>query len=137
MNNDCLSHHGIKGMKWGVRRFQNEDGSYTEAGKKRYSDDQNADARKNVEDAGNVGFLVGAIAGGVAGVAMHMYVTSVLSDLELDDPIVDAYVQAGASVVDLGLMTLGGVAAQNAAQAAVSASQGYSRSKHRDQSSTD
>ena len=31
-----LSHFGIKGQKWGVRRFQNEDGSLTEAGKKRY-----------------------------------------------------------------------------------------------------
>lgn len=39
-----LNHHGILGQKWGVRRFQNEDGSYTEAGKRRrrsdsYSDD--------------------------------------------------------------------------------------------------
>lgn len=31
-----LAHHGIKGMKWGVRRFQNEDGSLTGAGKQRY-----------------------------------------------------------------------------------------------------
>lgn len=31
-----LYHHGIKGMKWGVRRFQNEDGTLTEAGKLRY-----------------------------------------------------------------------------------------------------
>ena len=30
-----LYHHGIKGMKWGVRRYQNKDGSLTEAGKKR------------------------------------------------------------------------------------------------------
>ena len=34
-----LNHHGIKGMRWGVRRFQKEDGSLTPAGKKRYSDD--------------------------------------------------------------------------------------------------
>lgn len=32
---ECLAHHGIKGQKWGVRRFQNKDGSYTDAGKKR------------------------------------------------------------------------------------------------------
>ena len=32
-----LSHHGIKGQKWGIRRYQNEDGSLTSAGKSRYS----------------------------------------------------------------------------------------------------
>lgn len=32
---DFLEHHGIIGQKWGVRRYQNEDGSLTEAGKKR------------------------------------------------------------------------------------------------------
>lgn len=31
-----LAHHGILGQKWGVRRYQNEDGTLTEAGKKRY-----------------------------------------------------------------------------------------------------
>lgn len=34
-----LYHYGIKGMRWGVRRFQKEDGSLTAAGKKRYDDD--------------------------------------------------------------------------------------------------
>lgn len=33
---DYLIHHGILGQKWGVRRYQNEDGSLTAAGRKRY-----------------------------------------------------------------------------------------------------
>lgn len=34
---DYLAHHGIKGQKWGVRRFQNPDGSLTPAGRERYN----------------------------------------------------------------------------------------------------
>lgn len=33
---EYLEHSGIKGMKWGIRRFQNPDGSLTEAGRRRY-----------------------------------------------------------------------------------------------------
>lgn len=33
---DYISHHGIKGMHWGVRRYQNADGSLTNAGRRRY-----------------------------------------------------------------------------------------------------
>lgn len=37
MDKNELQHWGIKGMKWGKRRYQNSDGSLTEAGKKRYN----------------------------------------------------------------------------------------------------
>lgn len=34
---DYLAHHGVKGQKWGVRRYQNEDGSLTSEGRDKYS----------------------------------------------------------------------------------------------------
>jgi hypothetical protein len=37
-NGGELCHYGVKGMKWGVRRYQNSDGSLTPAGKKRYGE---------------------------------------------------------------------------------------------------
>lgn len=41
-----LVHWGIKGMRWGVRRYQNADGSLTPAGKKRYGDDDDTGETK-------------------------------------------------------------------------------------------
>ena len=41
-----LAHHGILGQKWGVRRYQNPDGSLTAAGKLRYAPDGNGGYRK-------------------------------------------------------------------------------------------
>lgn len=63
-----LRHHGIKGMKWGIRRFQNEDGSLTNAGRKRYADDgDTAERRKSVAKKVAIGTAA------VAGVVLTAY----------------------------------------------------------------
>lgn len=45
-----LWHHGIKGQRWGVRRYQNADGSLTAAGKKRYDRDIRENNAKKKEN---------------------------------------------------------------------------------------
>ena len=44
-SDEYLAHHGIKGQKWGVRRFQNYDGTLTAAGKKHYGVSDDYDGR--------------------------------------------------------------------------------------------
>ena len=93
MSNSELYHHGILGMKWGIRRFQNEDGSYTSAGKKRRSLDlvknpfkkRGSGSEKNsglqLTDKQKKALKIGAA---IAGAALVTYGAYKLSEINYD-----------------------------------------------------
>lgn len=58
-----LYHHGIHGQKWGVRRYQNPDGTLTPEGKARYR----SALGDNVSKYASKGAKIGAIGGGIVG----------------------------------------------------------------------
>lgn len=97
MKNMYLKHHGIQGQKWGVRRYQNPDGTLTEEGLKRYSKKRD-NARENIKQSkqligpsamvtsgGAVGLGISYLAGPVAlktlGVGMAMPVGTIISGI--------------------------------------------------------
>jgi len=66
---DELYHHGIKGQKWGIRRYRNEDGSLTKEGEERYArnEKRKSTAKKVAIGAGIVG------AGALTAYGTHKY----------------------------------------------------------------
>ena len=72
MDNE-LQHFGIKGMKWGVRRYQNKDGSLTPAGKKRYgeSDEEREKKEKSKKTKAKVATAAVATAAVATAAAMN------------------------------------------------------------------
>ena len=85
-----LYHHGIKGQKWGIRRFQNPDGSYTEEGKRRL--------KKKWLNSGRIG-----IAAAGAGI-VHRLMLGNKYDLTLTDLVAESsilLITAGAAACHL------------------------------------
>lgn len=60
-----LAHHGIKGQKWVIRRFQNEDGTLTKAGIERYAEVSSKSIKVNEDGSSTVpkGFTFNRIGG--------------------------------------------------------------------------
>ena len=55
LDEEVIEHHGILGQKWGVRRFQNKDGSLKPAGKKRYDSGNSEERDKGLGPGANTG----------------------------------------------------------------------------------
>ena len=62
MNENYLQHHGILGMKWGVRRYQNKDGTLTPEGRRHLGKEERKAAKKafkeDVKDVAKKGLTV-------------------------------------------------------------------------------
>lgn len=84
--NDEIYHYGIKGMKWGVRRFQRKDGSMTSADKKNYSEDRNNDNKKSQKKL-STGSKVAIGIGVSAAVATGAYFAHKYYKMNADDII--------------------------------------------------
>ena len=92
---DTLAHHGIKGQKWGVRRYQDQNGTLTPEGRKRYKSDQGTreiientssydnlskDIRREYANYGRTsggkkGFILGMGAGALVGAGKSVFDT--------------------------------------------------------------
>ena len=96
MNNypDYLEHHGILGQKWGVRRYQNKDGTLTKEGREKYYKiDPNSGYYKNTQDRIDKGSKIGTAIGLATGAA-HIATVGMLAPYALSTAVVNAGIYA-------------------------------------------
>lgn len=85
---DYIYHHGVKGMHWGIRRYQNPDGSLTAEGKARYGTQENFEKYQNTIQKGtSAGTAVAGPLGGMIGgaIATHKANKQLKEDMKKKD----------------------------------------------------
>lgn len=113
--NDELYHHGIKGQKWGIRRYQNEDGSLTPEGLARYSGEAGLerrwrDSQKTARKQMTFKEKFKNDLGIKSGYEKHYALTKAYSGMnEKEEQIAKqrAFIKSGAGLTALGLGTAG------------------------------
>ena len=109
---DELYHHGVKGQRWGVRRYQNADGSLTPEGRKHY----------NINETTKKGAIIGGAAGLAAGAGIT---TAIVASLASFGFPVTAPLVAGYAATYGALYTLAGVQSGGASGAAIGIARQY------------
>lgn len=90
INSTVLAHHGIKDMKWGVRRYQNPDGSLTPLGRQRYGkggEGSEGSGSGDTSTSGSTGHSGGKAASSGSETKPAVKSTSEMTDSELRDRI--------------------------------------------------
>lgn len=96
--NDELYHHGVQGQKWGVRRYQNKDGSLTPEGRRHY----------NINETTKSGAKIGALAGVAYGGALAATTAAMLNPV-FGVPIAAAYAATYAAVGIVSGLEIGSI----------------------------
>lgn len=104
-NPDFLMHHGVKGQKWGVRRYQNEDGTLTPEGKR-----VDREAKKDAEEFARAKMYYGEGAGN-----RRKLIKATVESKKKKDPV---YAEAFEHHLELQDMGQRAVEARNQRQAA-------------------
>lgn len=105
-----LAHHGTKGMKWGVRRYVNKDGTLTQEGKRKYGSKEKAYNDLNLDNDGDKKkrsttkkFLVGsALALGIVATAVTVgYIYKNKKDYKNINRIADEILKKGETITNI------------------------------------